>query len=233
MASNMSNVESANITFTTREGESYDGRMSIPAGEGTFPAILVMPAIFGTDAEMEALIEAFAEDGFLTAAPDYFFRTVPGPTAEVEVAFGRMNQHDIDQGLVDMSDAMDELRSHDRCNGKVAVLGFCFGGLFAFLGGTRLGADAVAAYHGTRIHSYLDEADRLTVPTSLHYGDDDPHVPMEQVNPIEDALKGKDHVDVVVHAGGKHNFSMPQKQGYDATIAKSARDAVLACFRKM
>lgn len=224
---------SATINFTTREGESYQGRMSIPAGEGSFPAILVMPAIFGTDAEMEGLIEAFAADGFLTAAPDYFFRTVPGPTADIEVAFGRMKQHDIEQGLVDMSDALDELRAHERCNGKVAVLGFCFGGLFAYLGGTRLGADAVAAYHGTRIHSYLDEADRLTVPTSLHYGDADPHVPMEQVDPIREALGGRDGVEVVVYAGGQHNFSMPTKAGYDAAIAGAAREAVLACFRRM
>ncbi len=226
-------VQSSNITFTTREGEDYDGRLSVPAGEGTFPAILIMPAIFGTDAEMEGLIEAFAQDGFLTAAPDYFFRTVPGPTAEIEVAFGRMKQHDIEQGLVDMSDALDTLREHERCSGKVAVLGFCFGGLFAYLGGTRLGADAVAAYHGTRIHSYLDEADRLTVPTSLHYGDDDPNVPMEQVGPIIETLSGKANVDVVVHAGGKHNFSMPSKAGYDPAIAQTSRDAVLACFRAM
>ena len=226
-------VTSSNIKFTTREGESYDGRMSVPAGEGTFPAILVMPAIFGTDKEMEGLIEAFAEDGFLTAAPDYFFRTVPGPTAEKEVAFARMQQHDIEQGLVDMSDALDELREHERCNGKVAVLGFCFGGLFAYLGGTRLGADAVGTYHGTRIHSYLDEADRLTVPSSLHYGDADPTVPMEQVHPVVDTLGVKLNVDVVVHPGGKHNFSMPTKAGFDADIAQASRDAVLACFRKM
>lgn len=226
-------VHSSDITFTTREGETYAGRVSVPAGSEPVPAILVMPAIFGTDTEMEGLIEAFAEDGFLTAAPDYFFRTVPGPTGEVEVAFDRMNRHDIEQGLVDMSDALDELRAHERCNGKVAVLGFCFGGLFAFLGGTRLGADAVAAYHGTRIHTCLDEADQLTVPTSLHYGDDDPHVPMEQVEPIIAALAAKANVDVVVHAGGKHNFSMPTKPGYDAEIAKAAREAVLACFRSM
>lgn len=192
-------VTSSDIKFTTREGESYDGRLSVPAGDGTFPAILVMPAIFGTDKEMEGLIEAFAEDGFLTAAPDYFFRTVPGPTAEREVAFARMQQHDIEQGLVDMSDALDELREHERCNGKVAVLGFCFGGLFAYLGGTRLGADAVGTYHGTRIHSYLDEADQLTVPSSLHYGDADPTVPMEQVNPVMEALGTKANVEVIVH----------------------------------
>ena len=126
-------VSSFDMTFTARDGAAYDGRMSTPAGDGTAPAILIIPAIFGTDAEMEGLIEDFARDGFLTAAPDYFHRSVPGPTADFQAALDRMNSFDMAQGLMDMEDCMDQLRSHPRCNGKLAVLGFCFGGSFAFL----------------------------------------------------------------------------------------------------
>ena len=50
-------VSSFDMTFTARDGAAYDGRMSTPAGDGTAPAILIIPAIFGTDAEMEGLIE--------------------------------------------------------------------------------------------------------------------------------------------------------------------------------
>ena len=56
-------VSSFDMTFTARDGVAYDGRMSTPAGDGTAPAILIIPAIFGTDAEMEGLIEDFAHDG--------------------------------------------------------------------------------------------------------------------------------------------------------------------------
>ncbi|MBB24807.1 MAG: hypothetical protein CME02_04690, partial [Geminicoccus sp.] len=77
------------------------------------------------------------------------------------------------------------------------------------------------------------EADRLRVPTSLHYGDDDPHVPMEQVEMVQAALADKDGCEVVVHAGGQHNFSMPTKAGYDAAVAKAARDGVITCFSGM
>lgn len=226
-------VSSFDMTFTARDGAAYDGRMSTPAGDGTATAILIIPAIFGTDAEMEGLIEDFARDGFLTAAPDYFHRSVPGPTADFQAALDRMNSFQMAQGLMDMEDCMAQLRSHPRCSGKLAVLGFCFGGSFAFLAGTRYGADAVGACHGTRIHSVLDEADRLQVPTSLHYGDDDPHVPMEQVEMVKAALADKEGCDVVIHAGGQHNFSMPTKAGYDAAVAKAARDAVIACFSRM
>ena len=48
-------VSSFDMTFTARDGAAYDGRMSTPAGSGTASAILIIPAIFGTDAEMEGL----------------------------------------------------------------------------------------------------------------------------------------------------------------------------------
>ena len=223
-------VTSEDMKFTTRDGLSYDGRLSLPAGDGSATGVLIMPAIFGTDHEMVEQIASYAADGFLTAAPDYFHRTVPGPTADREVAVGRMGTFDIDQGLLDLEDAMAQLRAHPRCNGKVAVLGYCFGGLFAFLAGTRLGADAVGSYHGTRIHQCVDEADKLTVPASLHYGDADPTVPMDQVEIVQAALAGKPGVDVQVYAGGKHNFSMPTKAGYDEAIARASRAAVVEAF---
>ena len=60
-------VSSFDMTFTARDGAAYDGRMSTPAGAGTAPAILIIPALFGTDAEMEGLIEAFARDARRTS----------------------------------------------------------------------------------------------------------------------------------------------------------------------
>ena len=47
------------------------------------------------------------------------------------------------------------------------------------------------------------------------------------------AVADKDGCEVVVHAGGQHNFSMPTKAGYDADVAKAARDGVITCFSGM
>jgi carboxymethylenebutenolidase len=219
--------------FTTRDGKTYDVRLSVPEGSDKHPAILFMPAIFGVDDTMKLLIESYANEGFLVAAPDYFFRTVPGPESNLEKAFARMHKHDIEQGVRDMEDTIEKLRKHDLCNGKVMVLGFCFGGIFAYLSAVRLNVDAIATFHGTRIHSYLDEADKLTVPASLHYGDKDPIIPMEQVENIQVLLGKRDNCEVIVHKGGEHNFSMPGKPGYNEKIAMAARNSVLKCFRSV
>ena len=55
-------------------------------------------------------------------------------------------------------------------------------------------------------------------------------VPMDQVEIVQAALAGKPCVDVQVYAGGKHNFSMPTKAGYDEAIARASRAAVVEAF---
>ncbi len=82
------------------------------------------------------------------------------PQAEAEV---RVEGYDIDGGLDDMRRTRDYLASAFRMERQVRrarVLLRRPG--HAFLGLTRLGADAAAAFHGSHIHRYLDEADAVT-----------------------------------------------------------------------
>lgn len=221
------------VKFSTRKGESYDGYVSAPAGEGKAPGLLLITAIFGTDEEMRVLSDEYARDGFLVWTPDVFWRTMPGPTADFGKAIARYESFDREQGLADMQDLIAALRSDPRCNGKVAMLGFCFGGLYAYLGAARLGADAAGAYHGTKIGEHLDEAHKISCPVSFHYGKDDPIVPLTEVAAVQQAFAGRSNADVVLHEGATHNFSMPRKDGYNPSVAKASRDAVLKAFRSM
>lgn len=221
------------ITNKTRDGETFDGYLALPAGEDKAPAILLITAIFGIDDEMQMLSDEWANDGFIVSTPDIFWRQTPGPTADMAVAFDRMERFDPEQGLKDIEDLIASVRAHPRCNGKVAVLGFCFGGRYAHLATTRLGANAAAAFHGTGIDQHLDEVDRVAVPVSYHFGDEDPIVPMETVKAIQQAFAGKASAAIIVHKGATHNFSMPQKDGYNPTAARLSRAAALECFRSM
>lgn len=221
------------ITYKTRNNETFDGYLATPNGDGKGPGILLITAIFGVDEEMQRLSDEWAKDGFIVSTPDIFWRQTPGPTADMEIALDRMGKFDPDQGLRDIEDLIKDLRARPQCNGKVAVLGFCFGGRYAHLATTRLGADAAAAFHGTMIGLHLDEVDKVNVPVSYHFGDQDPIVPMGEVNAIQKAFAGKPNAEINVYKGASHNFSMPKKHGYEPAAAKASRDAVLKCFRSM
>jgi carboxymethylenebutenolidase len=132
-----------------------------------------------------------------------------------------------------MADLLKAMRADPRSNGKVAMLGVCFGGLYAYLGVSRLGANAAGAYHGTKIGEYLGEVDKVTAPVSFHYGKNDPIVPLDEVAAVQKAFAGRANADVTLHEGATHNFSMAKKDGYHPEVAKKSRDAVLKAFRAM
>ena len=226
-------MPSAEITYTTRNDETFTGYLSSPDGDAKVAGIVLITAIFGIDDEMKELSDAWADDGFVVSTPDIFWRVMPGSTADMEKAFARYEAFDADQGMLDIEDLINDLKSRPQCNGKVAVLGFCFGGRYAHLAAARLGADAAGSYHGTRIGENLDEVDQVTCPVSFHFGADDPFVPMEEVDAIKAAYAGRPNADIVTHAGASHNFAMPYKEGYVAEVAKASRDAVLRCFKSM
>ncbi|HIF59614.1 MAG TPA: dienelactone hydrolase family protein [Rhodospirillales bacterium] len=221
------------VEYTTRDGEKFGGYLTKPVGSGPFPGILLITAIFGIDDEMMELADAWANDGFIVSVPDIFWRQVSGPTADMDVARGRMNDFDPDQGMKDIEDLLDDLRNRSECVGKAGVLGFCFGGRYVHLSAARLGVDAGASFHGAAIGMHLDETDKITCPMSHHFGADDPVVPMDEVNVIKEAYAKIPNTDIGIYPGVGHNFSMPYKPGYDENAAKSSRAAALKIFQTM
>jgi carboxymethylenebutenolidase len=221
------------ITYTTRNGETFDGYLAMPAGAAPAPGILLITAIFGVDQEMREIADAWAADGFIVSVPDIFWRQIPGPTADMAVAFDRYGKFDPVQGMKDIEDLVKDLKSRPRCNGKVAMLGFCFGGRYALLGAARLGIDAAASYHGAGMGQHVDEAPKITCPVSFHFGDSDHVAPMDEVEKIQKAFAGRANADIGVYKGVGHNFAMPYKQGYDAAAARASRARVLRCFRSI
>ncbi len=221
------------IEYTTREGEKFDGYLAKPDTNGPFPGILLITAIFGIDDEMKELADAWAADGFLVSVPDIFWRQVPGPTADMEIAKGRMDDFDPEQGMKDIEDLINDLRGRPECQGKVGILGFCFGGRYVHLSAARLGVEAGASFHGAGIGLHLDETKKIKCPMSLHFGEDDPVVPIDEVNAIQKAYSHHSNAHIGVYPDVGHNFAMPYKQGYDKSTAMKSRAAALKTFRSM
>ena len=113
------------------------------------------------------------------------------------------------------------------------MLGFCFGGRYVHLAAARLDIDAGAAFHGTAIGKNLDETDKISCPMSLHFGDKDPVVPMDEVNAIKAAYANNKNADIAVYEGADHSFSMPWHPSYHEGAAKASRQSVLKCFQAM
>jgi carboxymethylenebutenolidase len=132
------------------------------------PAVVVLQELFGVNADIRKTCDELAEQGFITVAPDLFWRQEPGVdlnvTSEADWQHGLRlyGAYDRDAGANDVKDTIDAVRNLPECNGKVALLGYCLGALMVFMTAVRNdGIDAAVWYHGGDTEKYLGEVDGL------------------------------------------------------------------------
>src|ERR1700694_745159 len=142
-------------------------RINVEGPDGAFSAYIARPKIlpaatvvvlqelFGVNADIRKTCDELAEQGFIAVAPDLFWRQEPGVdlnvTSEVDWQHGLRlyGAYERDAGVEDIKDTVNAVRNLTDCSGRVAVLGYCLGGLMVFLTAVRYdGVDAAVAYHG-------------------------------------------------------------------------------------
>jgi carboxymethylenebutenolidase len=225
--------------WTTIEtpGGSFRAYVARPAARKA-PAIVVIQEIFGVNAVMRGICDDLAGEGYLAVAPDLFWRIEPGvdisdqTEAQWNKAFALMNAFDIDKGVSDIAAVIARARRYPGCTGKVGAVGFCLGGLLAFLTATRTDVDASVGYYGVGIEKRLGEADKLADPLLLHIAEEDEFVPKDAQALIQAALKNHPLTELYSYRGRNHAFARPGGAHYDAADATLARRRTLALFEK-
>jgi carboxymethylenebutenolidase len=109
-----------------------------------------------------------------------------------------------------------------ECTGKVAVLGYCLGGLMTFLTAARYGVDAAVVYHGGDTEKYLGEVDRLDAPLLMHLAEEDEFIPKSAQAEIKTALASKPNAAVYSYPGQHHAFARHSGTHYNAAAAALA-----------
>jgi carboxymethylenebutenolidase len=224
------------ITIKTPDGE-FSAYVARPQAE-TAPAVVVIQEIFGVNQVMRDITDGLAAQGYLAVCPDLFWRIEPGiditdkSEAEWKRAFELFNAFDVEQGVKDIQATITTARANAHCNGKVGAVGFCLGGLLAFLTATRTDADAAAAYYGVGIENRLPEAEKLTRPLLVHIAEEDQFVPKEAQAMILQALKDHPSVELYTYPGRDHDFARVGGEHYDPADAKLAGERTLQFFKR-
>lgn len=205
-------MEHRDIRIRSGSGESFDCYVVTPDGQGKVPAIVLASAIHGVDPDLRAIAEEFAAAGYIAAAPDLFWRTVPGALARGDARStprGQPRLEKIRTGEADLADTLTDLRKHARFNGRAAVMGFCYGGPYAILGPSRLGYDAGIACHGTQLGDFIKVLDGVTRPICIIWGDQDHAAPPEVQAMYRQLSDRKENVEVYIFPGVQHGYMMP------------------------
>jgi len=161
------------MTVSTADGD-FRCYVAKPDGAGPFPAVVVIQEIFGVNRFVRAVADRLAGQGYLAVAPDLFWRIEPGiditdqSEAEWQKAFQLYQAFDVPKGIEDIAATIATVRKSPACNGKVGAVGYCLGGLLAYLTAARTDSDATVSYYGVGIDNFLAEGEAIKRPLLLH-----------------------------------------------------------------
>lgn len=214
---------------------AFDAYVARPAG-AVKGAVVVLQEVFGVNRVIRGKADWLASEGFLAIAPDLFWRKqkrldiTDQSEGEWKEAIAQMNALNKDAAVKDVAATMAKARELGAT--KVGVMGYCMGGLIAYMTAVREHPGATVAYHGGGIHTLLDEAKNLTTPIVMHHPMKDKFVPVEALNTIRETLKGNPLVTIYEYAEQDHAFTREGGHAYDADAAKLADGRTIAFFKQ-
>jgi carboxymethylenebutenolidase len=216
-----------NIRLRAEDGQEFQAWRADPMMPRK-GAVVVVQEVFGVNLYIREVCDRFAERGYEAIAPALFDRIQPGVELDYDetgVAEGRALVGELgwDAPVRDIWATARAIRA----DGKVGVVGYCWGGSVAWLAGCRLDIGCVSAYYGRHIVEFLGEKPRC--PAILHFGAEDALIPPENVEKIRAAYPD---VPIYVYEGAGHGFNCDRRADFRPEVATVAQQRTLALFAK-
>ena len=207
------------------------GYLVRPAGAtGKLPGVLVIHENRGLNPHIEDVTRRVALEGYLAFAPDALFPLggYPGTEDEARKLFPKLDQSKTREDFIA---ATEWLMKHQEGTGKVAVVGFCYGGSMSHFLATRVPtlAGAVPFYGGAPAPA---EAAKVKAPLLVHFAENDQRV-NSSWPPYEEALEAAGATyEAHTYPGTQHGFNNDTTPRYDAKAAELAWSRTMAFFKQ-
>jgi carboxymethylenebutenolidase len=193
-------------------GGEFDCYLAVPKTDTAVPAMVLASAVHGVDADIRAIADEFAADGYIVAAPDLFWRSVPGPLPRGDDRTKTRAQPRLERikaGETDLADTLALLRTLPQFNGRAAVMGFCYGGPYAIIGPKRLGYAAGISCHGSQMLDYIKDIEGVDKPVCIIWGDQDHAAPANVLDAYRGIAPRIKNLDLHIFPGVLHGYMMP------------------------
>jgi carboxymethylenebutenolidase len=228
-------------------GEEIESYYARPKGAGPFPGVVVIHHGPGWDEWTGEVVTKLAQHGYATISPHLYHRFGPGTPDDAAARQRAAGGAPDDEVQGDVQGAIDFLRSQADSNGKVGIIGFCFGGRQVYLAACRLtGIDAAVDCWGgsvivddpaqltpARPRAPIEFTETMTAPLLGIFGNDDLNPDVSQVNRMEERLKslGKTY-EFHRYDGAGHGFFASDRPGYRPEQAVNGWQRVFEFYEK-
>lgn len=213
-------MTTTSIQLTASDGHQYRAFLAQPQGQPVADLILLQE-IFGVTGHMQKLAIGYANYGFRVIVPALFDRVERDLViryADPDRGRAIAQQVEIPWVLKDI-DAACKYAGNNR---SVAVIGYCWGGTFAYLAAAKLKVAAAVSYYGTRVADNLQP--HLNAPVQFHIGADDAMIPQQAIAKIAQA-----HPDqpLWLYKNAGHAFACEDRAAYEPISSKLAEQRTL------
>jgi len=215
------------IELRAADGFTLSAYRAAPTGASK-AGLVVIQEIFGVNHHIRAVADRFAGLGYTVVAPALFDRAERGidigyDEAAVKRGVALRASIKLEDTLLDVDAAIRSIEGA----GKIAVIGYCWGGSLAFLAATRLsGIAGAVGYYGGMIAAHAQE--KAKVPVLLHFGEHDHGIPMADVKKV---IAARPEVQVFTYNAG-HGFSCDERASFDKASHETALGRTLAFLKE-
>ena len=218
------------VEYPDGNGGTLMAYVARPAGDGVYPAVVVIQEWWGLNDHIKDVTNRFAAEGFVALAPDLYHGAV---TSEPNEARKLVMELDQDTAVAEIRSGVDYLLAQEYVAGPtVGITGFCMGGgltLQVALVEDRLGA--AVPWYGSPLSP--EQAAQVKAPVLGNYGSLDSGIPASRVKAMVEAMTAAGIPnDFTIYEGAQHSFFNDTRSSYNPEAAALAWERTLAWLRK-
>ena len=213
----------------TVDGETMRCYVAVPAGEGPFPAVVVIQHAGGVDDFVQEMAGRFAAVGYVAVAPELYHRQDPESGENMLERMARLRDAEI---VPDVTAAFEHAQSlPEVASDRTGIAGFCMGGRVSYLMATHVPSlrAAVVFYGGNIMVPWgegpapFDRTENIACPLLGLFGEEDTNPSPADVAKLDAELTrlGKQH-EFHSYAGVGHAFMNSDRPGYRPDVAVDA-----------
>jgi carboxymethylenebutenolidase len=214
------------VTVQTPSGRSVSASLAVPARKPA-GAVMLVHEWWGLNDQIKSVASELANQGWVALAIDLYGGKVASKPEDAETY---MKAVSVEEARETMSTWFDWLKAHPDGNGKVATLGWCFGGGMALQASLDRPTNGTIVYYGN-VARTAEELMQLKGPVLGQFASQDQWINPPMVDGFEAAMKKAGKVLEVHRYDANHAFANPTGQNYDAADARKAWDQTVAFLK--
>ncbi|MEH6649685.1 MAG: dienelactone hydrolase family protein [Motiliproteus sp.] len=229
---NDDDIKAEYMTFASPEGHGEGrGYLVVPTAVTTTGMVLVVHENRGLNPYIEDVARRVAKAGFIAFAPDVL-HTLGGYPGNDDL--GRSQQRSMDKAKIeqDFIAAAQYLKKHPMSNGRLGVVGFCFGGYITNMLAARVPdlVDAGAPFYGTPAAKELRQ--NIEAPLLIHLAELDKRVNATWPEYEMDLKAGQKDYQMHMYPGVNHGFHNDSTGRYNEAAAEQAWGRTIDFFKQ-